>query len=372
MPSSKGSKPTLEKPIVDADDDLDELDDVLDDFNEAPKAPPPTATLAPVSSGRPRTNTRVGAQPASVPGHGPPLDSTEEELDENVLSSAFAKELAKGMENLMREIAEESTTQGSSSRAKDGGDGNAAPEEEKAKLFRAAWEAMLIEEMNGKEGQDPLVSLGDVLGQQSKGGAPSSSSGPSSSAAAGENFQDKIKQTMGKFKEMEDKAKAAESSGSAGADSLNPEEMEAMLKSLKDLGLGDLGGLDGSGEGESEAELAGFLESMMGQLMNKDILYDPLKELADGFPPYLAKPPKPISDEDRERYGKQLICVNKIVAIFEQPSYSDSDPEAGKQVVELMSEMQTYGSPPPEIMGPLPPGFDGNFPGLGDENCIIA
>ncbi|KAJ2933035.1 hypothetical protein H1R20_g4066, partial [Candolleomyces eurysporus] len=366
MSSSKGSKPTLEKPIVDADDDLDELDDVLDEFNDAPKAPPPTATLAPVSSGRPRTNTRVGAQPASVPGHGPPLGSTEEELDEDVLSSAFAQELAKGMENLMREIAEESGAKASSSGAKDGGgDGKAAPEEEKAKLFRAAWEAMLIEEMNGKEGQDPLVSLGDALGQQSKSGAPSSSSG-----AAGENFQDKIKQTMGKFKEMEDKAKAAESSGSA--DGLNPEAMEEMLKSLKDLGLGDLGGLDGSGEGESEAELAGFLESMMGQLMNKDILYDPLKELADGFPPYLAKPPKPISDEDRERYGKQLICVNKIVAIFEQPSYSDSDTEAGKQVVELMSEMQTYGSPPPEIMGPLPPGFDGNFPGLGDENCIIA
>lgn len=58
------------------------------------------------------------------------------------------------------------------------------------------------------------------------------------------------------------------------------------------------------------------------------------------FPPYLANPPKPLSDEDKERYGKQLTCVNKIVAIFEQPSYSDSDAEAGKKVVELMSEVR--------------------------------
>ncbi|KAJ2916172.1 hypothetical protein MD484_g4255, partial [Candolleomyces efflorescens] len=370
MSSSKASRPSLEKPIVDADDDLDELDDVLDEFNESIKAPPPTATIPPASSGRPRTNTRVDAQPTSLPGRGIPLDSTEEEVDEDVLSSAFAQELAKGMENLMREIAEESGPQGpsgSNSRDKDGG---GSEEDEKAKLLRAAWEAMLIEEMNGKDGgKDPLASLSDVLGQQSKSGAPS---GLSSSADAGENFQDKIKQAMGKVKEMEDKAKAAESSGSAGAAGLSPESMEEMLKSLKDLGLGDLGGLDGAEGEENEAELAGFLESMMGQLMSKDILYDPLKELADGFPPYLANPPKPLSDEDKERYGKQLTCVKQIVAIFEQPSYSDSDVEAGKKVVELMSEMQTYGSPPSEIMGPLPPGFDGQFPGLGDENCTIA
>lgn len=216
-----------------------------------------------------------------------------------MLSSAFAQELAKGMENLMREIAEESGPEGpsgSNSRDKDGG--AASEEDEKAKLLRAAWEAMLIEEMNGKEGKDPLVSLSDVLGQQSKSGAPSSSSGTSSSAATGENFQDKIKQAMGKVKEMEDKAKAAESSGSAGASGLSPESMEEMLKSLKDLGLGDLGGLDGSEGEENEAELAGFLESMMGQLMSKDILYDPLKELADG----VSAPPLPLPRYDHDSH----------------------------------------------------------------------
>lgn len=40
-------------------------------------------------------------------------------------------------------------------------------------------------------------------------------------------------------------------------------------------------GLDGTGGGEGEEELAGLLETMMGQLMSKDILYEPLKELSE-------------------------------------------------------------------------------------------
>jgi hypothetical protein len=37
-------------------------------------------------------------------------------------------------------------------------------------------------------------------------------------------------------------------------------------------------GMEGEG---SEEELANFLENMMGQLLSKEVLYDPLKELAD-------------------------------------------------------------------------------------------
>ncbi|KAF6741947.1 peroxin19 Pex19p [Ephemerocybe angulata] len=357
------TKPTLEKPIADADDDLDELDDVLDEFTtkSTPSAPPPTAATASFGN-RPRTNTRVDGLPASTPGLGPPLDPTSE-VDEDLLSSEFAKELAKGMESLMRDI-------GAEAGAPPPGDGTGVNEEEaeeQARAFKAAWEAMLVDGMNGKEGEDPLVSLGDILGDAKQ----TSNAGASGSQARGQdNFQDKIKQAMDKMKETENQTKAAEGSNS-GAD---PNSMEELLKSLGDLGLGDLG-LDG-GEGGDDSELAGFLESMMGQLMSKDILYDPLKELADGFPGYLASPPQPLSTEDRERYEKQLSCVQRIVAVFDEPSYSDSDPESNKRIVDLMSEMQTFGTPPTEIMGALPPGFDGSsFPGLNPndtENCIIA
>lgn len=38
--------------------------------------------------------------------------------------------------------------------------------------------------------------------------------------------------------------------------------------------------LKGESGGDSEEELAGFIENMMTQLMSKEILYDPLQELS--------------------------------------------------------------------------------------------
>jgi peroxin-19 len=64
---------------------------------------------------------------------------------------------------------------------------------------------------------------------------------------------------------------------SSTADAASPESLEALLKSLGDLGVG---------EGGDENELAGFLETMMGQLMSKEVLYEPLKELAEGVSPF--------------------------------------------------------------------------------------
>ncbi|KAF9038830.1 Pex19-domain-containing protein [Hymenopellis radicata] len=86
-------------------------------------------------------------------------------------------------------------------------------------------------------------------------------------------------------------------------------EMQSLEALLKDLGMGE------DGEGGDENEIANVLEKMMGQLMSKDILYDPLKELHDKFPVYLANPPEPLSTEDRERYSKQLHCVEEIIKV---------------------------------------------------------
>lgn len=165
----------------------------------------------------------------------------------------------------MKEIGEEAG-------APPPGNGDGEPDEEakeQARAFKAAWEAMLVEGMNGKEGEDPVLSLGEALGDR-KENPGSSSAGAGSST---ENFQDKIRQAMEKMKEAEGMNKAS------GSGEGNPESMEELLKTLGDLGLGDLGSDPTGGD---DTELAGFLESMMGQLMSKDILYEPLKELADG------------------------------------------------------------------------------------------
>ncbi|KAF8900708.1 Pex19 protein family-domain-containing protein [Gymnopilus junonius] len=419
MSTPVAKKPTLDKPIVDNEEDLDDLDDVLSEFGAGagvaatqpisipiqpkspPPPPPPTATASALpsssfptsfspasfpaggaaaaaagSSGRPRTNTRVDAPPASIPGptkKNPKLDSTaeEDEGEEGVLSSDdFAKELAREMENLVREIAGDAPASVSGGTQGGEGAGDGDEEKERARAFKAAWEAMLVEGMNANMG------LGED-GRPVELQQPSSSSAPNRTAAAGgdTSFQDRIKQATNKLKESESKFQGAPTSADGFPG--DADTLQELLKTLGDLGLGEGEDKEGLGEGSGEEQLAGMLEGLMGQLMSKEVLYEPLKELSDNFPPYLANPPSPLTPEDRTRYDSQLTCVRKILAVFENEKYSDADADMNKKVVDLMSEMQTFGTPPQELMGPLPPGLDGTnplfgVPGAGDENCVVA
>ncbi|KAF9448086.1 hypothetical protein P691DRAFT_775685 [Macrolepiota fuliginosa MF-IS2] len=354
--SKEPTKPTLQKIQTVDDDEFDELDDFLDKFPKTkpvPSAPPPSATITstpPTIGNRPRHNTRVDSAPISIPGTGPRLAATtEEDLNEDELSAEFARELAKGMESLMKEI----TNNGSTSTAKEGTNSSTdeLTDEEKAQAFKAAWEAMLVEGLSGMDAD----GLGEPLDNDGVKPKDAGTSAPPN------DFQSKIKQAMGKLKESESNLQSGSGGGGAGA---APESLEDLMKSLNDLGLGE-----GS---EGDAELAGFLENMMGQLMSKDVLYEPLKELADNFPGYLSNPPKPFEPAEKTRYEKQFAYVKQIIEVFERPNYSDSDPEANKTIMSLMGEMQSFGSPPAEIMGPLPPGFENSMSAADGGECAIA
>jgi len=108
--------------------------------------------------------------------------------------------------------------------------------------------------------------------------------------------------------------------------------------------------------------------------MSKEVLYEPLKELRDKFPGYIQENAATLSEEDKARYEAQLSCVTKVVAAFEDPTYSDEDAEKAGKIVQMMTEMQSHGSPPSEIMGDLPAGMDLGPDGLPKmpDNCIIS
>ncbi|KAF9261629.1 hypothetical protein L218DRAFT_869524 [Marasmius fiardii PR-910] len=328
MSESKEKAAPLVQKSVDADEDLDELDDVLAEFN-----PPPVTSLPQKPSfGRKRTNTRVDQPPVSIPGD-PPTETTNQ-VDEALLSDEFAKELAKNMEELMKELV--STGEKEESR-----DRNEDQDKNTERVLKAAWEAMLIEGMNGMTGGG-----GENVEDKAKGGTG--------------GFQSRIKQTMDKLKESEDNLKVSFVSV-AGSSSAAPDTLEGLLKSLQDLGL----------DNEDDSEFNGFLENVMNELMSKDVLHQPLKELYENFPPYLENPPEPITSEDRKRYEAQLVAIKKIIAIFDKPGYDDKDPVASKEIVDLMGELQSHGSPPEAVMGPLPPGM-GVGPDGSPEGCVIG
>ncbi|TCD64967.1 Peroxisome chaperone and import receptor [Steccherinum ochraceum] len=328
------------KPVV-VEEDFDDLDDVLEQFSTPPVPKPTSATPSKFkspSAPAPLTNS-TNAQTTK------PQDAKSQPqlgLDDLNLSDDFASELAKGMAELMREIAAESGP------GAEGGDGSEEDKEGEAK-FRKAWEEMLVGELNGMPGVDDLLAGGPSGGTGAKGkakeGAKTQGAAKSAADAGSDNFQDSIRKAMEKLKESESNHQAESASSSE-------DPLEALLSSL------------GEGGGQSEDELQGILESMMTQLMSKEVLYEPLKELQDKFPTYLRDNADTIKPEDRKRYDSQQVIITQIISIFESPDYSDEDATQGVKVVGLMNEMQSLGSPPAEIMGPLPPGLDVGTDGL--------
>jgi len=133
------------------------------------------------------------------------------------------------------------------------------------------------------------------------------------------------------------------------------EAAERLRKSDTELQTGpsadnDLAALPVPGS-EDEKSMQTFLESIMSQLMSKEVLYEPLKELNDKFPSYLASNRDTLSPSDLERYQAQYACASEIIALFEGAGFQDDDPEMKFRITALMSKMQEHGAPPAEIMG---------------------
>ncbi|KAI0644010.1 Pex19 protein family-domain-containing protein [Trametes meyenii] len=326
------------------DEDLDDLDDVLEQFNAPPKptAKPPAPTTTAQTSSPPPAPSAPTAKTTQPPASQAQKTPATDPFGLDGLDDDFARELTKGMESLFRDIAQGAGLDGAP--ADGAGD---ADDEERERAFRAAWEAMLVEGMNG------TMSAEDMLGAGSKGAVEE---GSVPAAGTAESFQESIRKAMDKMKESSQKAD--EASGKGG---------DAMSDLFSRM-AGDADSMEG------EEDLKGLLENMMSQLMSKEVLYEPLKELHDKFPSYLEDNAAKLSAADKSRYESQRTVVAQIVTTFEDASYSDDDPEKSLKIIELMQKMQDYGSPPSEIMGPLPPGFDLGADGLPQlpDGCTIA
>ena len=198
------------------------LADVLDQFTPATD---PTSSL---SASSPAVNESTSSKASQLK---PSTSDVDIEAD-------FAKELAEGMESLWRDIAKQGLNEGS------GGETETSEHmEERERSLAAAWEAMLIEGMDGSLQQ----------------GVSDASTAPK--AGEKDDFQSRIRNTMNKLKESESGLKSSDPSSSAAS----ADPLEALLSQFGDLG-----------DGEGEEELQGVLEAMMGQLMGKDVLYEPL------------------------------------------------------------------------------------------------
>ncbi|EQC29562.1 hypothetical protein SDRG_12571 [Saprolegnia diclina VS20] len=182
---------------------------------------------------------------------------------------------------------------------------------------------------------------------------------------------------VGVAKTLQSMAKAAEDM--EGLDTNKTEEMgEAMMQEM-------MRQFEQMGE---KNDFTGLVDGMMHQLLSKDIMYDPMKQICAKYPEWLAEKESMLSKEDYARYGKQYQYFQQILAVY------DTEPDNYTRLSDLMQEMQECGQPPSEIVKELAPGlqFDddgmpimpnmgpGMFPGMaglpgapmpGQDQCSI-
>jgi peroxin-19 len=145
-------------------------------------------------------------------------------------------------------------------------------------------------------------------------------------AAGGEaSFQETIRRTMERMQTSGEQATAA--AAAEGSDNFISELLKAMQSSNLE-----------SGEGNDE-EFSKMLMGMMEQLTNKEILYEPMKELDEKFPEWLEKNRDKTSAEDLKRYEEQQTLVREIVAKFEESTYSDSSTAHREYIVDRMQKV---------------------------------
>ncbi|EHK26314.1 uncharacterized protein TRIVIDRAFT_15606 [Trichoderma virens Gv29-8] len=170
--------------------------------------------------------------------------------------------------------------------------------------------------------------------------APAASTGPSQPTGEGSSgaaFQDTIRRTMERMQSSGDQATAAAAAGG---------EDDFLAEMLKQLTAGEFAG-------GSEEDFSKMLMGMMEQLTNKEILYEPMKELHDKFPAWLAKNKDSTPADDLKRYMEQKTIVEEIVAKFNEPTYSDSNAADREYIVDRMQKMQAAGSPPSDLVGDM-------------------
>lgn len=152
---------------------------------------------------------------------------------------------------------------------------------------------------------------------------PSSSIAAPKPATVPANFQDRIKQTMERMKSSEAEVDAAV------ADSEGDDFLAEMLKQMQGA----------AGEGEGDEDFSKMLLTMMEQLTSKEILYEPMRELADKYPTWLSKNEGKEPQEDIDRYREQYGVVKEIVAKFEESAYRDENDKDRDYIIDRMQKV---------------------------------
>jgi len=130
--------------------------------------------------------------------------------------------------------------------------------------------------------------------------------------------------------------------------------LESFLSASVD-GRGDPATAGAAGEDQEGWPSEGMdhlLDGLMQQLLSKDVLYEPMKELASKYPSYLLDRADVLTPDQVSCYRSQLDCIQRLVLTYER-----SGGGSFSEVLAVLQEIQSYGPPPPELLDGLSSGL---------------
>jgi len=110
-----------------------------------------------------------------------------------------------------------------------------------------------------------------------------------------------------------------------------------------------LGQLADSLGAEGEEGAQAFLDSVMQQLLSKEVLYEPMRDIGEKYPEWLAANEGRLPAEEVRRYREQHRHLQRLLKQYEEA------PDDFDAVVGMLQEMQACGQPPQEILKDLAP-----------------
>lgn len=99
-------------------------------------------------------------------------------------------------------------------------------------------------------------------------------------------------------------------------------------------------------------DMESIVETMMQQLLSKEILHEPMKEIGERYPIWLEEHKDKLSNEEYDRYCHQYELIKQLNVVYENDSGNFT------KIVELMQKMQECGQPPNDIVRELAPDLD--------------
>lgn len=321
-------------------DDLDDLDDLLDEFAEQTLSQPPGSGLG-KEAGKNTTTTTSTTTINEISSRGPGGTTVQGESlhVETQQTTTTSNSAGTG-------TGDKSLNKPGNNNKDDEDPELSIPEldDQFAEQLTLGVDHILKEMEDNPDAKESFERLMKELGSAT-GAAPSKNANTKSSESnEALNFQESIARTMEKLKESNEKT-------------TQESEDDFLAKMLKDLERAS----GGAGGG---AELDGLLAEMLKELSSKEILYEPMREMADKYPKWLEDHESELSEDEKKRYKEQLQILNNICTKFEASDYSDSNEEARSYIAEQMEKMQQSGAPPEQLMSGL---AGGAIPGLGGD-----